>query len=261
MSHIIGGYLRSSGPLNVPVFATSNTLTQLASASTGSQYLIPDYAPIADQLSLNSCVANATTSALEMLKGLENPNSIQLLSRLFCYWNSRSYTSSTNIDQGCYIHNALDSLTRLGVCEESVWPYSTSEVFTQPPIAAYKEGNDNTITAFYQITSQGNNKLNDIELAIRANHPVVFGTTVGTEFEAYDGGPQVLDITTQPVGGHALLIVGIRTNASGQREFCIRNSWSSNWGIGGHVWFSSNYIMWDDTSDLFVPTRMDNLLV
>src|SRR5580698_5239264 len=173
MAHIIGGYKRSTGPLNVQAFTTSKTLQKLAlnitsaniqklgvNLTTDNAHLIPEYVPVEDQLSLNACVANATVGAFEILKGLEDPSAIQALSRLYLYWNARAYTNDTNTDQGTYIHNALDSLTKMGVCEEALWPYDPSEVLVQPPIAAYKEGNENTITTFYQIITTGDARLN-----------------------------------------------------------------------------------------------------
>lgn len=255
------GYKPSSGNLGVPEFRTSGTLVKLAASDSSSTYIIPEYTPISDQLSLNSCAANATADAFEILKGLEDKNSVVQLSRLFVYWNARTYTHDTDKDDGTFIHNALDSLTRLGICEEDLWPYDVSHVYNQPPVLAYKQGNDNTINNFYQITSIGNARLQDIELAVRANHPVIFGTQVDADFQSYTGGDVVFDAPTKFIGGHAMLVMGVRTNISGNKEFYLRNSWNSGWGIDGHAWVSSNYMTWPYTSDLFVPTRMDNLLI
>jgi C1A family cysteine protease len=259
----IGGYLPSEGDLNVSVFKSNETLNNLASATPADGYIIPDYSPILNQSSLSSCVANAACGSLELLKGLEDPNSIQLLSRLFVYYNARAYDNAINEDKGCYIHNALNSLTKFGVCEENLWPYDITQVFYEPSLLAYKEGNDNMITTFYQIISEGNELINDIVLALKSVHPVIFGTKVGTDFEAYFNGDlnKVFDPTTSPVGGHAMIIVGFRTNISGEKEFLIRNSWGTSFGINGKCWFSSKYITWNETGDFFVPTRMDNLLI
>ncbi len=97
-------------------------------------------------------------------------------------------------------------------------------------------------------------------MAIRANHPVIFGTRVGSEFQKYVGEDKVFDIPADDIGGHAMIIVGIRINSNGQKEFLIRNSWG-NWGQQGHAWLSANYLMWSKTNDVFVPTRMIDFLL
>lgn len=259
----IGGYLKSSGNLNVPVFEKEKFAALPQTYLQMDGYILPDYVPIKNQLSLSSCVSFACCSSLEILKGLEDPNSVQSLSELFVYYNARNYDNNTNKDTGCYIHNAFNSLTTLGVCEETMWPYDIAQVFNEPEVLCYKQGNDNTIKTFYQITNQGDDLINDIVMAISSSHPVVFGTQVGNDLEAYVGGDpnKVFDPPNSSVGGHAMVIVGYRTNAAGEKEFYIRNSWSSYWGIQGHAWFSTKYITWSETSDFFVPTRMENLLV
>lgn len=261
--HAIGGYLKSSGNLNIQEFSTSNTLNQLASQNTANLYIIPDdNVPIFDQGTINSCVANSSVAALEMLRALNDLSSVKALSRLFVYWNARSVSGMTNEDKGTFIHDAFGSLAKLGICEESIWAYNTSEVFAQPPINAYKEGNDNTITNFYQIVSGGKSRCNDIELAIRANHPVVFGTTVGQELESYFGNNDAaFNPPADSLGGHAIIAMGVRTNADGNKDFLIRNSWGNMWGLGGKAWFSSDYMAWDETNDLFVPTLMKDFLL
>jgi C1A family cysteine protease len=65
-----------------------------------------------------------------------------------------------------------------------------------------------------------------------------------------------LDIPKDNIGGHAMIITGVRINSDGTRDFWVRNSWGESFGIGGHVWFSDKYIAWNQSSDFFVPTRM-----
>lgn len=256
------GWKKSSGPLNVPEFKTSNTLVSLSAASTGNQHIITEYTPISNQLSLGSCAANSGSDMWEILYGQNHPNDVPQLSRLFLYWNARVYSQDTGKDEGTYIHNAIDSLTKMGVCLESLWPYDVSKVFTQPNQICYKQGDDNTFKNYYQIMSFDNERLDEIELAIRANHPVVFGTQVDQDLMNYTGDPnKVFEFPKNPKGGHAILVTGVRTNAAGKREFLIRNSWGAGWGIGGHAWFSSEYMTNDETSDIFVGTLMPDLLI
>lgn len=220
------------------------------------QYLI--------RANFNSCVANSSCCAFQVLRSIQDSTGVIPLSRLFLYWNARVPEKETNQDGGCYIHDALASLTTLGICEESKWQYNENEVLVQPPIDCYKQGNDNQIDSFYQITSVGVNRGNDIETAIRANHPVIFGTLVSNQYAGYGGDgagmvwniPNDLDID----GGHAQCVVGVRQGTTG-REFLVRNSWGVSWSDNGCAWFTEAYMEWNQTNDLFVPTLMPNLLV
>lgn len=259
----LNGWQKDSANSNDDSFSNFKpTLVKLGSSSS-SEHIIPEYTNISNQLNLGSCVANATVDAFEILKGLQDKNSVTQLSRLFVYWNARVYTQDTDKDEGTQIRNAFDSLKRLGVCQESTWPYNTSKVFAQPPINAYKEGNDNTITSFYRIDANGDDQqLNDIETAIRANHPVVFGVIVSKAFTQdinLRESDCTIDAPKDSVGSHALVVTGVRTNANGRREFYIRNSWGMAWGFNGHCWFTEEYMKMAE--DIWVPTNMDNLLV
>lgn len=253
------GWKRSSGNLGITPLTRTGMLKQLADQVTGDKHIITEHIPVYDQLDLQSCTANAAAGMWGILRGLEDPNANLLLSRLFMYWNARLYINDTHHDEGAYIHHIMDSMTTLGVCLESVWDYDPKNVFKQPPILAYKQGDDNTFSDFYQITSDQHDRLLDIETAIKANHPVIFGTLVGTELQRYNGGNKVLGPPSDSLGGHAMLIVGVRRNPN--LEFYVRNSWGDGWGENGHVWFNSDYMMSDDTADLFVGTRMNNLLL
>ncbi len=260
MIHRIGGYLPSRGNLNITPFQISGTVQAMGSANVSDQYIIPDRTPILDQASLQSCVAHSVSEAFSILKFLET-GQVELYSRLYLYFNARAAIKATNRDNGCFLHDALASLTTLGICLEELYPYDISQVFMEPNILAYKEGNDNILSNYFQITSNNNQRLIDIEGAIRANHPVLFGTQVGPEFEQYRGDDEVFNPPATSLGGHAMVIVGIRTNETGQKEFLSKNSWSNAWGINGYVWLSSNYMTWSETNDIFVATRMPNLMV
>lgn len=255
------GWIRSNGNLGITSFQSSPTLQSLADPNNANEYIIPTTVPVFDQGNLNSCVANSTAVSLMILAQVAN-GSFTTLSRLMVYWNARVPVQATNKDAGTYVHLAFQSLSSLGVCPESTWQYVESEVNVEPPLEAYKQGNDNTINAFYEITSLADQRVADIELAIRANHPVVFGTQVGSDVENYDGNPDtVFNPPTSSLGGHALTAIGVRVNSAGKREFLIRNSWGEGWGLNGCVWFSADYMADLGTSDLFVPTNIANLLL
>jgi C1A family cysteine protease len=257
----IGGYRHSGGNNGCEAFSAKiDKFAKLASVQNDT-HILPEFTPLSNQGPIGSCVANATADGLEMLKGLEDASRVEQVSRLFIYYNARVYQNEVNVDDGCYIHDALASLTKLGACRETTWDYNVGKVFTHPTLEAYREANDNTITEFYQITASGTERINQIELALRAMHPIIFGTRVGSEFQSYYGEDKVFSIPSDDVGGHAMLVTGVRTNATGSKEFYVRNSWGTGWGKQGHVWISADYLMWKSTNDLFVPTRMIDFLI
>lgn len=256
----IGGYL-PSGRICAKSFNATGSLIKLAQASAGTEYIIPQLIAPYDQGQISDCVTNAAVGGLQILKSLENPSNNYMLSRLFLYFDARVVINATNQDGGCFIHDALNSMKTLGICRESLWGYDATKVFVHPPIEAYAEASSNKIQDFFQITSDGQQRIADIEMAIRSNHPVVFGTSVGQNLENYNGDAStVFDAPAVSIGGHALLAVGVRINSAGKREFYIKNSWGS-WGMSGYCWFSEDYIAASVTQDIFVMTRALDLFI
>lgn len=226
-------------------------------AKTGD-HMIQVFTPVSHQGQLHSCAANVTADALEILMGLGG--TVVQLSRLFIYFNARNYHGAIDKDKGTYLRMAFESLKRLGVCPESMWDYVEANVFLRPPLAAYKEANANKVMGFYRIDSRGEERLDDIETAIRANHPVAFGTQVGTEFSNYKGETEyIFRLPEAFEGRHAMLWCGVRKR-NGRREFWTRNSWGSGWGLGGYAWMDQSYVTSSETRDIWVPTRMPRLI-
>lgn len=176
------------------------------------------------------------------------------------YWNARSYSQSTDRDDGTYIRDAVDSLRTLGVCPESVWPYAPQMVFAQPPLRAYQESLDNKIEAYYRIPGDGKGRCDTIEHALRSNHPVVLAMPVSDEFTKHfkaDG--KVWGPTKTWVGYHAMIVVGVRY-VNGGRQFKLRNSWGAQWGDNGHCWVEEAYVGDPLVNDLWVLTRVPTLV-
>ena len=80
---------------------------------------------------------------------------------------------------------------------------------------------------------------------IDAGIPVQIGIFVDSAFESLTA-EQVAQPANQRDpngGGHALYISGYRTNATGQLEFRVENSWGSSWCDGGACWASTAWLL------------------
>ena len=209
-----------------------------------------------NQFQLQACAGNATTVALEMINSIEGKPHVDL-SRLFTYSMSRMLQdddqngqNDLDKDAGTYIRLCFDVLSRFGVCRETTWPYETDKVFTSPSLLAQQEATGHHVKGYYRIRTDGQDRINDILTALRANHPIVFGTKIDQAFTQLANEGPVDKPKGSTIGGHAMIIVGYISG----KGFLIKNSWSKKWGSGGFCFMTPEYLMWEDTNDLWVPT-------
>lgn len=223
------------------------------------EHIIPEFTPVSDQGERGTCAANAWMDTLEILLGLENPKQVVQLSRVFAYWVGRVLTGDEKEDRGAYLRAVAHQLRKIGVVEEAYLPYEDTldAVLTPPPLDLYTMASNNRIDSFYRIVSEGARKLDEVELAVRANHPVISAAPVSQAFLDYRGGGHVFGPPDQIQGLHAMIITGVRQQA-GRRHFLRRNSWGPSWGDDGHVWCDEGFVLLD--SDIWVGTRMRNLV-
>lgn len=215
----------------------------------------------------SACAGNATADSVEVLTAVEEedrakaegrlPKPVPQLSRMFVYALARGLQDDDgdgqgdlNRDEGTYIRLCYEVLSRFGICEESAWQYDTSKVFVAPSIKAMRQAVGHRIHSYYRIKESGQDRLDEIVSALRARHPVVFGTQITKSFQD-NNGPEVVDKpTTATAGGHAMMIVGYQNGL-----FKVKNSWGSGWRRRGFCFMTPEYIAWDATRDLWVPTK------
>jgi hypothetical protein len=222
------------------------------------EHVLPEHTPVSNQGERGTCAANAWMDALEILMGIENPRRVVQLSRLFAYWTARVLTGLEQEDRGVYLRAVAHQLSAIGVVEEKYLPYrdALDAVLAPPPLHLYTMASNNRIGGFYRITSTGQAKLDAIELALRANHPVVSAAPVSKELMSYRGGGHVFGAPARSEGSHAMILVGVR-HVGGRRHFLRRNSWGRAWGDRGHAWCDQDYVLLDD--DVWVGTRLPGL--
>lgn len=222
-------------------------------------HIIPEFTPISNQGPINSCVANAWCDMLEILNGVIGEK-VSQLSRLFLYWTSRYYTGGTDKDGGTYLRSAATQLRNIGIVDEKWWPYSGSVdvVFQSPDLDLYTMASNNRISGFYKQNPLAVNMLSELELAIFASHPFVFGVDISRDFENYNGGGEIFSAQNADiVGSHAMICVGVGYNGS-ERFWVLRNSWGVDWGDSGHVKVNDLFI--SQISDIWIGTTMLELL-
>jgi len=226
-------------------------------ASSIGDYDIPTKLPVYDQGMWGSCVANALTGVMNIVLELQGDKTT-MLSRMFLYRLCRLAMHTEGQDSGTYPYLAAERVGKIGICTEATFPYVTANMYGGIPPECYPEASDNKATAWFDIQGTGRDRLDQLDVAIRSNHPVMFGTTVDSSIQNYKAG-DVLSIPTGNIGGHALAIVGIRY-INGKRCWRIRNSWGEAYGDDGHLLIDDDYMGWTGTRDLHMLTRMDRLL-
>lgn len=237
----------------------------LTSASDGDVDLSP-YATDTQQWELSACAGNATADSVEIINAIAEEEKakqegrgalpVPQLSRLFVYSMARSLMDDNgdgkgdiNKDEGTYIRLCFEILSRFGICEESVWPYDTKKVFVAPSIKAIRQATGHRIHSYYRIKQSGEDRLTEVIAALRAKHPVVFGTLIDPSFQDKRGPEVVTRPAGKTIGGHAMILVGYANGL-----FKVKNSWGAGWRKDGYCFFTPEYLSWERTWDLWVPT-------
>jgi C1A family cysteine protease len=221
--------------------------------------LTPWCTPVVDQLQLGSCTACAAVGAVEYLEKRALGHYLQG-SRLFVYKNTRNLKKTTG-DTGAFNREAMKAIALFGIAPEKYWEY-TDQPAPVPPI---DHGFDDTPPPFlysYAIHYGGvkyfrfdpeDNKttteeiLKNLKSFIAAGLPVMFGIPLHESVNSSNikGGIPFPGEQEQPIGGHAMLMVGYDDNIeitnlisknTTKGAFLIKNSWGQQWGNYGFGW-------------------------
>lgn len=209
------------------------------------------FATDTDQYSLSSCVGNATADGIEILSAAQGFPKVEL-SRMFPWTLARNLMREEGYkyETGTYIRLAFKVINTHGICLEKYCPYDMSQWDRLPSLKAMRKATARKIKGYYRIDSKGSDRIADILSALRAHHPVVFGTLLDDSWSYYNG-RSTLDIPKgRTRGGHAMVIVGYDS----RRGFIVKNSWGRGWGDCGYCYISEEYLAWKETWDIWVPT-------
>jgi C1A family cysteine protease len=199
------------------------------------------FPPLLDQGQLGSCTANAIASAYEYVGDRKGDTATP--SRLFIYYYERYLEGSVNEDSGAMIRDGMKVVASYGAPPETLWPYDIDRFTEQPPEAAVRAGQDHQAIQYMRV-SQSQQQL---MTALAQGFPVVYGFTVYDSFESQavtDSGIVPMPTSGENVlGGHAVCLVGYKTDSHGTVTFEVRNSWGNGWGDHGYFWMPSAYVV------------------
>lgn len=261
------GYRRDpeKKPGEKPDYSFSEKLRPKLTAVWPGDVDMSEHTTETNQYWAGSCVGNSTADAVELLNSVEGLPKVQL-SRLFLYTLCRNMMDTDNDgrgdidkDEGTYIRLAFDILSRFGICREDIpvskggWPYDLQKLHTLPSLKAMRAATGHRIHSYYRIDETGQDRVEAILAALRAQHPVVFGTLVTKGFtQRRDAGPIGPPKDGEAIaGGHAMMLCGYDRT----KGFLMHNSWGKAWGEDGFAYLTEDYLAWGKTWDIWVPTK------
>lgn len=196
-----------------------------------------------DQGEIGSCTANAIGAAIQFERRKQALLPDFVPSRLFIYYNERVMENTVRSDAGAQIRDGIKSVSKLGDCPESEWPYDTTNFAKKPPTACYKDAILYRVVQYQRVPQV----LRQMKGCLASGYPFVFGFSVYTEFEADSVASTGVLNTPKPdeklLGGHAVMAVGYDDS---KQRFIVRNSWGAQWGLKGY--FTMPYAYLADSS-------------
>ncbi len=217
------GYLRDIEDGRDKLLASPRSLPPAAT-------LRPHVRTVLDQGLTNSCVAHAIAMALDIeqrARGLD----VELLSIHWLYWWAREVGNIVG-DSGSRIRDAVRALRDMGCPTERELQFMASQVNKRPSWRLHRAAHDFRGVKQYRRALSPN----DFRHSIANGAPVVAGWDVDRDFLDPRGPRDILSLSGEFVGGHALCIFGY----SGE-WFEGVNSWG-NWRDAGFFRFHESVI-------------------
>lgn len=211
------------------------------------------YCPkIYDQARIGSCTANASAGMAEFLM-IKSGKVAFTPSRLFIYYNERVIEGTIGEDSGASLSDAIKVLTLDGAPRESLWWYNTEKFTVKPNRGIYADGAKHRVTGSMSLN---NRNISELKSCLASGYPFMFGVTVYQSFEdnvvERTGMVPLPGLLEKQLGGHALMCVGY-DDARGL--FIVRNSWGSDWGMGGYCLVPYAYLTDPDMAQDFWTFR------
>lgn len=207
----------------------------------------------------NSCVANAFAGAYEYLAKRQLGDAADI-SRLFIYYNARSFSGQEAEDAGSLMVDAIEGLKEYGACSEELWANDEEMITEEPDEDSYNHAsNFRIIEAEYLET--------DLDLwraTLAEGHPIAFALNTFDSFDKANNNrgrvlmPKSTDNVRDTHGWHAMLCVGY---SDPDQMFIVRNSWGKDWGDKGYCYIPYDYVIDMDYNghDSWIIKSVENL--
>lgn len=189
-----------------------------------------------DQGELGSCTANAILAAF----GFIHPGFTG--SRLALYYDERNIEGTVNDDAGAEIRDGIKVMATQGVPSEAEWPYNIGRFREAPPQG---HGNAFKLSSYSRLVTG-----DDFHQCLAAGFPFVLGFQVWPDLEsdavASTGRLPLPNYDVEPIGGHAVCVIGYDQHSPVGDAFLVRNSWGRDWGLKGDFWVPRAYFEHQD---------------
>ncbi len=201
-----------------------------------------------EQGSRDVCSLFAVTGAAEFEYSKHGGHGPRALSEEYCIW--AAHDASGLPGEQAMFYMAVHGLNTLGLCEQSLMPYSAAgNSRTRPSGKAIKNAGDlehrwrvHWIRRWDVQTKMSDGQMMEIRRALANEHPVACGLRWPKKLNGSA-------ITTVPPAnevedGHSILLVGYEMDdrAPGGGTFTFRNSWGAKWGHEGYGTMSFAYV-------------------
>lgn len=201
--------------------------------------------PVRNQLNEGICVGFSTAAMLEAFEAKSGRQTV--LSPRYLYFLCKRLDGAPG-EQGTYPRIAMKVANDMGTVQERLLPYRPNQQVDPALVDALAPE-----AAPYRTQSYARiRNVEDLEAALYHNGPVVAGVTVYRAWYSVGADGIVPMDRTNPLGGHAILIVGYN-RATRLLEF--RNSWGG-WGNSGYGYLPYDYLT-DDGADLWTAVDCD----
>lgn len=209
-----------------------------------------------DQGNLGSCTGNAVAAAFEYDLSLDGEDFMP--SRLMIYFGEREIYGTIEYDSGAYGRDGFRVLRKQGVASEEDWPYDIAKFRERPPEIAYTAAADHRIGQYkhpgLNMALSAEERQRSLMAVLSNQQTVAFGFSVFESFESLDversGIVPLPSAKEKLLGGHEVLLVGYITY-KGTLYALVRNSWGTEWGLGGYCLMPWQMILDREITDDF----------
>ncbi len=192
---------------------------------------------VKDQGEQGACTVFALASIYEYILK-KNKKEEADLSEAFVYYNIRKGNNQEYQDNGCSFYDAILSMTKEGICQETLFPYNDSSLATIPPENAYADARIRQVRKALNVKPT----IEDMKSAIAEGFPVAISLKIYDSFATttgFIGRPSEQEIASKKFGHHAMVACGYSDE---ERVFIVRNSWGERFGDKGYCYIPYSYI-------------------